>query len=289
MKQSKGEKVFHVANDLFLAFIALLCVLPVVHIFARAFSSAAAIGTGKVLFWPVGFHTKGITYILEYTEFLRSLYNSLLITVLGTIIALFCTILTAFALSHAQLKGKTAFVYVYVFCMIFSAGIVPDYFLIKNLHLLNTLWCLILPSVVSPYNMFVLKRGFESVPSSLEEAAMIDGASWFSILWFIVIPVTKAQIATIIVFYSVHYWNKYFDAMVYITNNDFKPITLFLYDMVKHTNIIDFSGNYGSMTNLSQDVFNAATVFLTVIPILAVYPFMQKYFVKGTLSGAIKE
>ena len=107
MKQSKWEKVFHVANDLFLAFIALLCVLPVVHIFPRAFSSAAAIGTGKVLFWPVGFHTKGITYILEYTEFLRSLYNSLLITVLGTIIALFCTILTAFALSHAKWRLLT--------------------------------------------------------------------------------------------------------------------------------------------------------------------------------------
>ncbi|QTQ13880.1 carbohydrate ABC transporter permease [Treponema parvum] len=288
MKESNGEKIFHFVNDFIMILTALICLLPVVHIFARAFSGASAIGTGKVIFWPVQFHVKGITYILEYTGFLRSLLNSVIITIIGTVFALLCTILTAFALAHEKLKGRNVIIYIYVFSMIFNAGIVPHYFLIKNLHLLNTLWCLILPSVVSPYYTFVLKRGFESVPSALEEAAMIDGASWFTILRLVVLPVTKAQVATIVVFYSVHYWNKYFDAMVYITDNNLKPITMFLYDMVKHTNIIDFSGAYGSMTNLSQDVFNAATVFLTVIPILAVYPFMQKYFIKGAVAGAVK-
>lgn len=268
--------------------IALFCLLPVIHIFARAFSSAAAIGTNRVGFWPVEFHTKGILYILQYTSFLQSLANSIFITVAGTCISVFCTVLTSFALSQQTLKGRNFFVYLYVFCMIFSAGIVPNYFLMKNLGMLNTLWCLILPVAVSPYNTFVLKRGFEIIPASLQEAAMIDGASWFKILWLVAIPVSKAQIATIVVFYSVHYWNKYFDAMVYITNNNLKPVTMFLYDMVKHTNIIDFSGQFANMTNLSQDVFNAATVFLAVIPILAVYPFMQKYFVKGTMAGAVK-
>lgn len=289
MKESRGERIFHVINNLFMIVIAAFCLLPVLHIFARAFSSASAIGSGKVILWPVDFHTKGITYILEYTAFVQSLLNSLLITSVGTIIAMVVTILTSFALAQPKLKGRTFFIYLYVFCMIFSAGMVPKYFMIKNLGLLNTYWCLILPSVVSPYYTFVLKRGFEAIPDSLQEAATIDGASWFTILWQIAVPVSKAAIATIVVFNSVHYWNKYFDAMIYITDNKLKPVTMFLYDMVKHTNIVDFSGRYGNMTNLSQDVFNAATVFLTVIPILAVYPVMQKYFVKGTMAGAVKE
>lgn len=289
MKESKGEKTFHLINDLFMIAIALVCVLPILHIFARAFSSASAIGTGRVFLWPVEFHTKGIGYILEYTMFLRSLANSLLITCVGTVITLAITILTAFATAQPKLKGRTFITYLYVFVMIFNAGIVPNYFLIKNLGLINNLWCLILPAVVSPYNTFVLRRGFESVPESLHEAATIDGASWFRILWSVTIPVSKASIATIVVFSSVHFWNKYFDALIYVTKNELKPITMFLYDMVKHTNIIDFSGRYGNMTNLSQDVFNAATVLLTVLPILAVYPFMQRYFIKGTMAGAIKE
>ncbi|MDY6342730.1 MAG: carbohydrate ABC transporter permease [Sphaerochaetaceae bacterium] len=288
MKLTRGEKVFVVCNDLFMLIVAAICVLPVLHIFARAFSSAQAIGQGRVIFWPVDFHIAGITYILEETSFLVSLRNSLVITAIGTVLAVFCAILTAFALAQKEMKGRTFFLYLYVFCMIFHAGIVPNYFLMKRLGFLNTLWCLILPAVVNPYYILVLKRGFETFPSSLKEAAQIDGASWFTILWQIAVPVSKAQIATIVVFYSVHYWNKYTDALIYVTDNVKSPITMFLYNMVKNTNIVDFTGIYDELPYISQDVFNAATVLLAVLPILAVYPLMQRYFVRGTMAGAIK-
>ena len=179
-------------------------------------------------------------------------------------------------------------IYLYVFMMIFNAGVLPNYFQIKEYGLINTRWALILPALVSPYNTFVLKNGFENVPDSLEEAARIDGASFTRILCSIIIPVSKAAIATIVIFTAVSYWNRYFDALLYITKQKLKPAALLLYEFIKLSNVEEGMGEVELAAVVSPDIKNASIVVMTVIPILIVYPFMQKYFVKGTMVGAVK-
>jgi putative aldouronate transport system permease protein len=288
MKLSKTDLILSVFINVFMIIAALICVLPIVNILARSLSSAGAISTGRVWFLPVEFGFHGWEYILVRTSYLKAFGNSVFITLTGTCIALVVTTLTAYSLSHHRLVGYRFFVGLYVGIMLFHAGMLPNYFQIQAYGLLNTLWALILPGIVSSYNMFVLKKNMEAVPESLEEAALIDGASYLQILLYVIIPVSKASIATIAVFYSVHYWNKYFDALLYITDNKLKPITLFLYELVKNSAMESGYGEVDLMTVISIDLRQAAGVMLTVLPILMIYPFMQKYFVKGTLVGAVK-
>ena len=234
------------------------------------------------------FNPEGWKYVLQRTSFLNSMGNSVIITLLGTVLSVFVTILTAYSLSRPYLKGRKVVIYLYVFMMIFNAGILPNYFQIKGYGLLNTCWALILPMVVSPYNTFVLKSNFESVPDSLEEAARIDGASFTRILSSVIIPVSKAGIATIVIFTAVSYWNRYFDALMYITKQRLKPAALLLYEFIKLSTMEEGMGEPELAALVSPDIKNASIVVLTVIPILAIYPFMQRYFVKGVMVGSVK-
>ena len=171
MKLSRGEKIYVALLHVIMILAGLICLLPVLNVFARSLSSVPAVAGGKVWFWPVEFNPEGWKYVLQRTSFLNSMGNSVIITLLGTVLSVFVTILTAYSLSRPYLKGRKVVIYLYVFMMIFNAGILPNYFQIKGYGLLNTRWALILPMVVSPYNTFVLKSNFESVPDSLEEAA----------------------------------------------------------------------------------------------------------------------
>ena len=269
MKLSRGEKIYVALLHVIMILAGLICLLPVLNVFARSLSSVPAVAGGKVWFWPVEFNPEGWKYVLQRTSFLNSMGNSVIITLLGTVLSVFVTILTAYSLSRPYLKGRKVVIYLYVFMMIFNAGILPNYFQIKGYGLLNTRWALILPMVVSPYNTFVLKSNFESVPDSLEEAARIDGASFTRILSSVIIPVSKAGIATIVIFTAVSYWNRYFDALMYITKQE-------------------GMGEPELAALVSPDIKNASIVVLTVIPILAIYPFMQRYFVKGVMVGSVK-
>ena len=282
------EKVFNIVLNIFMIFIGLIHILPVLNILARSLSSVGMVAGGMVWFWPKNLNTTGWIYIIQRTSYLTSLMNSIMITTTGTIIALIVTILSAYTLSHANLKGRSIFIGIYVGIMIFSAGMLPIYFQIRSYGLLNTRWALILPTVVNPYYMFVLIKNLQNIPDSLEEAALIDGANYTRILYSVIIPVSKAGIATIAVFYSVNYWNKYFDALLYITRQNLKPITLFLFELIKSTGMTEGRGEVDLISNMSVEIMQASGVVLTVLPILAIYPFMQKYFVKGTMEGAIK-
>ena len=288
MKISRGEKVYLAFVYAFSIIFALCCLLPVLNVFAQSLSSVTSVASGQVLFWPKNFNPEGWKYILFRTSFLQSMGNSLINTTVGTVIAIIVTILTAFALSHENLKGRKFVIYLYVFMMIFNAGILPNYFQIKSYGMLNTRWALILPALISPYNTFVLKNGFEGIPDSLEEAARIDGASHFRTLISIIIPVAKASIATIVIFTAVSYWNRYFDALLYITKQKLKPAALLLYEVIKLSAQEEGRSEVELATKVSPEITNASIVVLTVLPILAVYPFMQKYFVKGVMVGSVK-
>lgn len=288
MKLSRGEKIYVTILNILAVLCGLACLLPVLNVFARSISSVPAVSGGKVWFWPVEFNPEGWKYVLERTSFLNSMLNSVINTTIGTVLAVAVTVLTSYSLSRSYLRGRKVIIYLYVFMMIFNAGILPNYFQIKGYGLLNTRWALILPALVSPYNTFVLKGSFENVPDSLEEAARIDGASFSRILFSIIIPVSKAAIATIVIFTAVSYWNRYFDALMYITKQKLKPAALLLYEMIKLSNMEEGMGEVELAAVVSPDIKNASIVMLTVLPILAIYPFMQRYFVKGTMAGSVK-
>jgi putative aldouronate transport system permease protein len=288
MKATLRENAFRAVNTGFLLAIAALCLFPILNILAQSLSSVGAVAGGKVWLWPVGFNPEGWKYILLRTSFLNALKNSLFLTTAGTLIAIFTTTLTAYSLSKRHLKGRKFFAYLYVFFMIFSAGIVPHYFQIKSYGLINTLWALILPSVINPYYMFVLKTSLEHMPEGLEEAAKMDGASQTRILLSVVLPLSMASIATIVVFFSVNYWNKYFDALLYITKSELKPVTLFLYELIKQSSMPEGLGEVELAATVSPEIMRASAVILTILPILAVYPFMQRHFVKGVMVGSVK-
>lgn len=288
MKLSRGEKIYVFFMNLFMVLFALICLLPVLNVFARSLSSLKAVAGGQVWFWPVEFNTAGWKYIIERTTYLKAMYNSIINTVTGTLLSLFVTVLPAYALSRTYLRGRRVVILLYVFMMIFHAGILPNYFQINEYGLINTRWALILPGLVSPYNTFVLKTSFENVPDSLEEAARIDGACFTRILWSIIIPVSKASIATIIIFTAVGYWNGYFNALLYITKQQLKPVALLLYETIKESATGGDAADVDLAITVSPDIKNASIVMLTVLPILVVYPFMQKYFVKGVMVGSVK-
>lgn len=289
MKLSMGEKIYVGIVHMIMVLVALACLLPVLNVFARSLSSVSAVGGGQVWFWPKGWNFEGWKYVLERTSFLRSMGNSVVVTVTGAVMSVTITVLTAYSLSRPYLKGRKIVIYLYVFMMIFSAGILPNYFQVKGYGLLNTRWALILPALISPYNTFVLKSGMESIPDSLEEAARIDGASFTRILFSIAIPVSKASIATIVIFTVVAYWNRYFDALLYITKSNLKPAALLLYEFIKKSAVEEGLGEIELASTVSPEIKNASIVVMTVIPVLAIYPFMQKYFVKGVMIGSVKE
>jgi putative aldouronate transport system permease protein len=288
MKVSTGEKIFRVVNTIFLTLVAAVSLFPILNIVARSLSSIGGLASGRVFIWPIGFHWDGWLYILKRTNFIPSLKNSVFITAIGTATAIVITTLTAYALSKPHLKGRRLIIFLYVFFMIFDIGIVPNFFQIKQFGLFNTRWALILPTLINPYYLFVLKTSLEQMPDSLEEAARIDGATHTQVLWHVVIPVSTASIATIVVFFSVNYWNKYFDALMYITDSTKKPITLFLYELIKLSNLTEGTGEIELAATISPEIMDASAVVLTVLPILAVYPLMQRYFVKGVMVGSIK-
>lgn len=288
MKLSREEKVFLFLVYFIMILGGLACLLPVLNVFSQSLSSVAAVTGGKVLFWPIGFNTDGWQYILQRTSFLKSMKNSVINTGIGTVLSVFVTTLTAYAMSRPYFKGRKGLIYLYVFMMIFNAGVLPNYFQVRSYGLLNTRWALILPMLINPYNTFVLKSNFEAVPDSLEEAARIDGASFTRILFSIIVPVSKAGIATIVIFTAVANWNRYFDALLYITKQSLKPAALLLYEMIKLSIQEEGKNDIDLAVHVTTEIKNASIVVMTMIPILAVYPFMQRYFVKGVMVGSVK-
>ena len=271
--------------------ISLTCLLPFVNVAAISLSSKSAILSGKVSFWPVEMEFTAYKAIFADPAMIRSLFFTVGITVAYTSLAMVLTVLMAYPLTKRRLRGRKFFNFLALFTMYFSGGTIPIYLNIKELGLLDTPWALILPGMLSTYNMIILKSFFAALPKELEEAAVIDGANDFQVLLRIYLPLSMASLATLTLFYAVGKWNSFQDALYYINNKAYQPLQLKLYNIIKGSQAVDIAAMEGGSSTVASSVSESiepATIIFATLPILVVYPFVQRYFVKGVTIGAIK-
>ena len=293
----KKESLFSGVNrvrfsDFAIAFVILLlsltCIIPFIHIAAKSISSNTAVLSKKVYLLPKGLNFEAYKSVFRDGQLTHSMVYTIWMTLLFTVIGMIVTTLAAYPLARKELKGRAFFAFILMFTMYFSAGLIPEYLLYKDLRLLNTMWVLVLPLSFSPYNMLIMRSFIRStIPDSLYEAAELDGASHFQILFLIVLPLSKPIIATLSLFYAVGRWNAYADAKYYITTKALQPLQYLLSNMVLNSNDAA-SLSEAAAVESTPEVLQAAVVMFATIPIMLVYPFVQKYFVKGTMIGAVK-
>ncbi|MGI5857398.1 MAG: carbohydrate ABC transporter permease [Candidatus Merdivicinus sp.] len=293
MAKQKKFAIFPIINIIILSLFGVITLYPCLNVVAKAFSSQGYVISGQVYLIPKGFQLDTISYVLSKPEFLNSFKISVFVTIFGTLFAMFLTVLTAYPLSKPTLRGRKFFLGIFVFIMLFGAGMVPNYILYRSLHLTNTIWALIFSGAFSVFNLFIVKNYYESLPETVEEAARIDGASNMKILFQIVLPMSLPVVATVTLFYGVSYWNNYFAGVMYITDPSLKSLQQYLYDLITLAmNTVDPTGvavdGAENLANITGEVVRSATIVVSTIPILVLYPFLQKYFVKGVTIGSVK-
>jgi putative aldouronate transport system permease protein len=289
--KTTGYKVFTIFNLILLGLLALLCILPLIHILAVSLSDKAAVSANLVTFWPMDLNWEAYQKTIANEKFSKALWVSFQRVFFGTAVSMLVVILAAYPLSKESrtLKGRSVFAWFFVFTMLFSGGLIPSYILIVNLGLINSLWSLILPGALSVWNMILLMNFFRNVPKDLEEAAHIDGANHAQALWSIYLPISLPAIATLSLFTLVGHWNSWFDGMIYMTRPEHFPLATYLQKIIVQTNLKDLIKDVNDVANLTERSIKAAQIFISVIPVLVVYPFLQRYFVKGIVIGAVKE
>lgn len=290
IKHSPGSIALDVFLYTFLIIMSLTCVLPFIHVLAKSLSNEAYVIAQKVFLIPKGFTLSAYRKVLYDQSIVRSMYVSIVMTVMFTALGLFLTICAAYPLSRKHLKGRSFFTFLIMFTLYFSGGIIPEYLLINNLGLLETIWSLVLPLAFSAYNLLIMKTSIQSgFPDSLEESARIEGAGYIRILWDLVIPLSKPIIVTIALFLAVGRWNAYSDALFYIKQNThLRPLQLKLYYLVIAATE-NFQASEGVVVvQTNPEVLKAACIMFATLPIICVYPFVQRYFVQGVMIGAVK-
>ena len=288
-KRTQGDRLLDLFVYLFLIILGVMMLLPLVNVLSKSVSEEWAITSGKVGILPVGFQLDTLREVISSSMFIRAFCVSVGVTVVGTLISILMTAITAFPLSKRNLPGISFFMVLFIFTMLFSGGLIPNYLLMRQLHLINNLWVLILPGMISMFNMLVIKSYYESLPEALEESARIDGAKTYTILFRIILPLRMPVIATIALFYAVGYWNDYFGPMIYINDTALKTLQLYLQDVVMDASAANaVNKSVDDLMNMSPEGIRAATVVASTVPILFVYPFLQKYFIKGVLIGSVK-
>jgi len=291
--RSRGQKIFNVINYILVILVCLSCLLPIVNTLAISFSAPSFVSAGQVYFWPKGFTTQSYAFAMSGGKFLRSFLIAIERCVLGVAINLFCMITTAYPLSKDTKKfpDRNFFMGFYVFTMLFGGGLVPWYILMYNLGLLNSIWALVLPLAVPVSNMAILMNFMRSLPKEMEEAASIDGAGNFRILWSILLPVLTPSLATVGLFAFVYHWNDWLSGALFINNPDKYPLQTYLQTLL--TNMRDLLRQSGSdyytlLQRMNEQTGRASQLFLGLVPILVVYPFVQKYFTTGLVMGSVK-
>lgn len=285
---SVGRKIFIVCNTVFLVLMALLCVLPLVNLLALSLSEKAAVNSGIVTFWPVNFTITAYEKTFQNANFIRSILISIARTAVGTLFSMFVIVTAGYALSK-DFRGRTALMWFFVFTMLFSGGLIPSYILNSALGLKNNFLVYIIPGAFSCYNLILIMNFFKSIPKPLEEAALVDGANFFQILWKIFLPLSKAGLATVALFIMVGNWNEWFTGILYMSDTKNYPLASFLQVIVVQNNKQDLALDPTTAAAMSERTIKAAQVFIGAVPILLVYPFLQKHFAKGIVMGAVKE
>jgi len=271
-----------------LILFAILTFLPFYYVILTSISDPHQIREGELLLWPRGFDLAAYRIIMDNERFLTSFANTVTRTVLGVIVNLALQLSFAYALSKRYLPGRKFFMVYIIITMLFNGGIIPTYLIVRATGLIDTIWALVIPTALSTWNVILLRSFFENIPESLEESAKIDGANDFTIFVKIYLPLSLASVATIGLFIAVMHWNTYMDAIIYINKPELQVLQTFLRDMVVQLEMLSTMGDMTLLNETSILSVRTAAIFLTVLPIVVVYPFIQKYFVKGVTLGAVK-
>lgn len=288
VKDTRGYRTFRVVNVVALLIVCAVTLYPFVNLVAKSFSSEGFIAAGEVNLLPRGFNLETFGVVMGDAMFWVNYKNTVVYTVLGTLISMALTTPYAYALSRRHLKGRSFFIGIAVFTMFFSGGLIPNYILVADvLGMRNTLWAIVLPGAISVFNLLVMKSFFENFPAELEEAAAIDGLTTYGIFGRIVLPLSKAVLATMTLFYAVSLWNSWFSAFLYLDQKELFPVTVYLRNLIAAASN-PAAGIAGADTVQIGANIQSVTMLLTVLPIICFYPFIQRYFVSGVMLGSVK-
>ena len=289
-KIRKTPRLSDVLIMIFIGLTVIISILPFLNIIAVSFSSKEAIISDKVTIFPRGFNIESYKLVFEDVRMLKSMGLTIVLTLVYTVLSMIMSICAAYPLTKDHLKGRSFFSMLIIFTMFFSGGMIPEYLLVKELGMLDSLTSLIVPGMISAFNLIILRTFFTSIPPSLEESAYLDGSSHIVTLIRIVLPLSLPVLATLSLFYAVSRWNTYMDALFYITNSNLYPIQLKLYQVVMNSMVTDLTAQEGVIqTEVVAEGIKAASIMFATIPILIVYPWLQRYFVSGAMVGAVKE
>lgn len=289
------RRIFLIANGTLLGIFAFICLVPFINLLAISLSSADVVDAGTVGLYPINFTFEAYTYLLQKKEFFRAFGWSVLRVVTGTVLSVVVISLAAYPLSKGigVFKGRKFYIAFFLLIMFFSGGLVPTYILITKMQLNNTLFALILPSAMNAWNMVLMVNCFRQIPSALEEAARMDGASDFKIFLKVYLPLSLPTLATVTLFTAVQHWNSWFDGIIYMSKENM-PLQSYIYNMINEANLLAHSTNLtqeqlAALQNLPGKTLRSAQIFIAMLPIMLLYPFAQKYFVKGLTLGSVKE
>ncbi|CDZ23208.1 Protein LplC [[Clostridium] cellulosi] len=284
--KSRGYKVFRIVNVCIMLVVIAVTLFPVLNILAKSFSDIKNLTKNTVTIWPKGFNIDTYKTIMKDMMFWSNYRNTIIYTVVGTLVNLFMTTIFAYPLSVPRLKGKKFLMAFVVFTMFFNGGIIPNYMIVNGLGMRNTIFAIVIPGAINTFNLIVMRTFFEGIPQEITEAASIDGMSTFGILTRIVLPLSKPIIATMLLFYAVGMWNSWFPAFLYLDNSNMYPVTLYLRNLIAGA-LSATGADADSLGTVSINI-RYVTIVLTSLPILCVYPFIQKYFVQGMTLGSVK-
>lgn len=291
IKPPVEDKVFDAVNTLFLVLAFIVFTYPLVFMLSASLSSTEATVAGKVWLWPVDFTTEGYEAVLRYQGIWVGYRNSLFYASAGTAISVLLTVMVGYALSRKDLKGRGLVTFLFTFTMMFRGGLIPEYLVVRQLGMLDTIWAILIPNALIVFNVIITRTFFQvNIPSELLEASRLDGASDYQFIWRVVLPLSKAIIAVIALFYAVSQWNMYFQALIYLRSQNLFPLQIFLRDALIQNESLIQGMDVEDQIRLRdlQELMRYAIIIVATVPVLVVYPFVQKYFVRGVMIGAIK-
>ena len=284
---SASSKALNVIIYAVMVFSLLICIIPFIYMVSLSLSSPKAIINNQVRLIPKGINFEAYKQIFTYPNFFRAYGNTIFYTIAGTFIALSMTILFAYPLSKTYLKGQKILMKMVIFSMYFAGGLIPNYLLISSLHLTGTRFAMLIPFAINQFNLIIMVNFFKALPQEIEEAALIDGIGYFSILPRIILPLSTAAIATVGLYYAVFFWNDWFNGLIYLNTKQY-PVMLFLRNIVNGTMVLGDSSSASTDTATLSISIKSAVIITSTLPIIVLYPFLQKYFVKGLTVGSVK-
>lgn len=291
MKKSLDEKIFLAIDTVIVAFLSALCLIPLLYSLATSLSSGAAVDAGKVFLWPVDVTLAAYRMLLNTNKIFGYFGNSVLLTLVGTVLSLASTILCAYPLSRSYLWQRNKVAFYFTFTMLFGGGMIPTFMLVRNLNLINSYWSIWLTGLISPYNMMIMRSFFQGIPEELSESARVDGCGEFRLLAQIYLPLSKPVLATEALLYGVGYWNMYQKVMLYMQDTTKYTLPVYIQQMVfnlQQLNMDTVEAAHAGASQIVSESLKSASVIVLIVPMLCVYPFLQKYFVKGVTLGAVK-